>query len=85
MLTDVDTLVVVDVDTLELNGVDVETLVLALGKIKDSVIFLGAEVLSATTCFRGQWNYLRHSYVILSCACTCFEFFFSSELFPDQS
>ena len=53
MLTDVDTLVVVDVDTLELNDVDVETLVLALGKIKDSLIFLGAGVLSANTCFRG--------------------------------
>ena len=30
MLTDVDTLVVVEVDALELNEVDVETLVLAL-------------------------------------------------------
>ena len=58
VLTDVDTLVVVDVDTLELNDVDVETLVLALGKIKYSVIFLGATVLSETTCHRRQPIYL---------------------------
>ena len=56
VLSDVDTLVVVDVDTLELNDVDVETLVPTLGEIKDSLIFLGARVLSENICQRRQPN-----------------------------